>query len=172
MFLKVCGMREPSNIASVASLDPDLVGFIFYEQSPRSAVGIDALALKTVPKHKRVGVFVNESKDGILRKIQQYDLSYIQLHGDEPVELIKEILSVADVRVIKVFRVFDQLPLADMEPYEDVCSYFLMDTKSEKYGGSGKKFNWQILEGYHLRTPVIMSGGIDLDDIESIKNMG
>ena len=88
MKLKVCGMKYLENIQRVAELQPDYLGFIFYEKSKRNFDGI----IPELPKSiKKVGVFVNETIDEVLSKIRKHDLQTVQLHGDETVTSINEL---------------------------------------------------------------------------------
>ncbi len=87
--LKICGMRDPDNIAAVAALQPDLMGFIFYPQSPRYAGNSDSTTIHNITADiAKVGVFVNADIAQIAGYVQRYGLSHVQLHGDEPASLI------------------------------------------------------------------------------------
>lgn len=165
--LKVCGMREAANIEALLALKPDYVGMIFYPKSKRYVSedpGVDKAGVK------RVGVFVNAGVDDIIEKARQFSLDMIQLHGDESVAEAQQLRS-AGLQVMKVFGITDQLPLEQMEALLPVTDYFLFDTKTPGYGGSGRKFNWKILSDYNLDQPFFLSGGIDLEDIEDIKRL-
>lgn len=167
MKVKVCGLAQPDNIALVAALNPDLMGFIFYPQSQRAATGLDPTALDVIPSHiERVGVFVNQSTDFIEQTIRCYSLSMVQLHGHESPEQCARIRS--KVGVIKVRSIACREDFALMEDYAAVCDYFLLDTATPLYGGSGLQFDWRILEGYHLDKPFFLSGGISLSDTARI----
>lgn len=168
MKLKVCGMRERQNIVELGSVSPDFIGFIFYQKSPRYVGRAD---FETLPATtKRVGVFVNPTENEVKEKVGEFELDIIQLHGDEPVEFVMK-LQKTGLSVIKVFSVMDELPLEKMKNYEPYVDFFLLDTKTPAYGGSGEKFDWRMLERYNLSKPFFLSGGIDLDDIEEVKNL-
>ncbi|HEV8514871.1 MAG TPA: phosphoribosylanthranilate isomerase, partial [Cyclobacteriaceae bacterium] len=101
--LKVCGMREADNIVEVTSLQPDYMGFIFYEKSKRF-VGDKFFISNEFPQTiRRVGVFVNEKVDTILRQVSRHKLDYVQLHGSEPPDDCKALIE--RVGVIKVFSI-------------------------------------------------------------------
>jgi len=109
MKLKVCGMRDSQNIAQVTALQPDFIGFVFYESSQRF-VGdkLDEEQLQTLNgKIQKVGVFVNAEKEYILEQVKKYGLDLIQLHGDETVEFCFELKSYR-LKVMKVFRIDTQ----------------------------------------------------------------
>lgn len=172
MKWKVCGMRDRNNIIEVLGLQPDLMGFIFYEKSPRF-LGKDPEVLKGIDfgNTKKVGVFVNHDYEQIVKMVKSFHLDFVQLHGDEDITLAKKLKS-NGIRIIKVFRVKDQLPEMEMKAFEFVADHFLLDTKTEKYGGSGERFDWDILRTYKHKTPLIISGGIDLEGIELLKESG
>jgi phosphoribosylanthranilate isomerase len=171
MKLKVCGMREADNIRAVEGLDIDYMGFIFYPQSPRyiSPDAPDAQetreAIRSCRKRK-VGVFVNAPLEEILQTSVNYCLDVIQLHGDEPESLVLK-LKERGFEVIKSVAIDAHTSLS----YKDILQlpdYLLFDTKSSAYGGSGKRFDWRILDEYTGNTPFILSGGITLDNCKDI----
>ena len=170
--IKVCGMTQPDNIRDVASCNPDYLGFIFYDKSKRF-VGeeLETEVLNGInPSIKKVGVFVNHSTLYIENKIKKYGLSLIQLHGDESVEQCKELKS-KGYTIVKVFQVDNDFDFRVIEPYKKQVDYFLFDTKSEGYGGTGKKFDWSIFDRYDNEVPLFLSGGLDIESIEEIKKL-
>ena len=168
--LKVCGMRNPENIQGLIELKPDFMGFIFYPKSPRYAEGLDEDLIMRVPiSIHKVGVFVNEEVGKIVETAEKYGLEYIQLHGDEDLSFANSIKE-HGLKVIKVFRVMDSVPFF-AKNYQGIADYFLFDTASLNYGGSGRHFDWNILKSYNLDVPFFLSGGIQLEDIQTIKSM-
>lgn len=167
MKLKICGMKYANNIQEVAALQPDYLGFIFYEKSPRFFNG----KLPELPKSiQKVGVFVNASMNDILQKIKEYDLQVVQLHGNETPEIC-EVLKIINVAVIKAFSVNDNFDFKILALYESACDYFLFDTKGKYHGGNGTAFNWEILKNYSSKKPFFLSGGIGLEEINKIKKL-
>ena len=152
---KVCGLRD--NIAEVVALQPDFVGFIFYKKSPRY-VGenfvLPEIANSTINK---VGVFVNEAFDVVYNTILKYKLDYAQLHGNESPGYCEK-LKRQGIKIIKAFQVDEHFDFGELEAYESVTDYFLFDTKTKQYGGSGKSFDWQILNSYLLEKKYFLSG--------------
>lgn len=167
MKLKICGMKYQKNITEVAQLLPDYMGFIFYDKSPRYFEGAMPKIPETVQK---VGVFVDGNLDELLDKIRKYNLQLVQLHGNESPEYC-QLAQCLNVKIIKVFSVDDSFDFGVISAYENVCDYFLFDTKGEKPGGNGQRFNWQILENYTSKKPLFLSGGIGLSEIQKIKVM-
>lgn len=166
--IKICGMKMPSNILDVAALQPDFMGFIFYPRSPRFAEPLDKETLDSLPQSiKKIGVFVNETLENILTSVYKYKLDGVQLHGTEMSSMCEE-LREAGYIVIKAFPIAEAYNFKVTTKYKGSCDYFLFDTKTDAYGGSGLKFNWEILNEYKGNTPFLLSGGIAADDAEAI----
>jgi phosphoribosylanthranilate isomerase len=166
MKIKVCGMRYPENIKGLVKLSIDFMGLIFYEKSPRFVEGIDLSGLSALPK--RVGVFVDAEMDYITEVANKYGLSLIQLHGNESPDFCKRL---PGLKIIKAFSIPEYSDFEQTKPYEGIADYFLFDTKTPQHGGSGQKFDWNILNEYKGDTPFFLSGGISLEDAERIKQI-
>ena len=162
-LLKVCGMREAENIREVEQLSIDLMGFIFWPKSSRYVSERPAYLPTTC---KRVGVFVDERIEEVQRIAKEYALDFIQLHGHETPDYIRQL---DDLSIIKAFNIATADDFAACSPYEGLVDYFLFDTKGKSVGGNGEKFDWSVLKAYHGRTPFLLSGGIGPDDATRIK---
>lgn len=168
--LKVCGMRNASNILEVASLGPDYLGFIFYKKSPRY-VGEDFNIPNDFPATiKRVGVFVDEITETIKALWEKHDLTFIQLHGNESAGQCRS-LKDTGLGVIKVFSVDDEFDFDRTVVYKSHVDYFLFDTKGKYHGGNAKTFNWEILKKYDQEIPFFLSGGISPENIAMIRSL-
>lgn len=190
MNLKVCGMNH--NPEEVAQLQPDYLGFIFWEPSSR-------YFSREIPKLpssiKKVGVFVDAPLEVVLEKIGNYQLDAVQLHGKESAVYCKELkesflsfraqsrnlkefhenvistaLDLTKIDIIKVFSIKDDFDFDVLKDYEEVCDYFLFDTKGKLPGGNGYTFDWSVLEKYPSDKPYFLSGGIGLDSIEKLQD--
>lgn len=157
-------MRDSENIRAIEQTKADLIGFIFHPKSPRFVASLPEYMPK---KQKRVGVFVNASLEQILAKAQKFSLEYIQLHGDEPPAFCSELKN-RGLKVIRAQRIANADDIIRAESY-NMADLMIFDTKTELYGGSGKKFNWQLLENYKGCVPFLLSGGIRSDTFEEIK---
>lgn len=168
MIVKVCGMRDGDNIRALEKLDIDWMGFIFYPGSPRCVTGGEeqAAAIRSCSK-VRVGVFVNEQPEEIVRKASGCRLNRIQLHGDESPDVCRR-LKDAGYGVVKAFSVSSAADLQHTPDYEPFVEYFLFDTKGSERGGTGKRFEWSLLEAYRGRTPFLLSGGIGAEHITDL----
>jgi phosphoribosylanthranilate isomerase len=165
MKIKVCGMKYPDNISAVAALQPDYMGFIFYPQSPRFIEKVEVIGLSAL----KTGVFVNEQTERIVKLIDQYQLSAIQLHGSESPQFCK--LFKGKIIVIKAFGVDQNFDFEGLNDYKDSVDYFLFDTKTSKHGGSGQTFDWNALSNYKLDIPFFLSGGLSLENLEEVKKI-
>lgn len=157
-------MRQGDNILAVDALGVDLMGFIFFDRSARY---VDSLPSHMPRLAKRVGVFVNATIDEIERRVELFNIDYVQLHGAEPVEQCAA-LKRSGVGVIKAFSVDAGFDFATVAPYGEYCDMFIFDTACSGYGGSGQSFDWSLLDGYRGQTPFLLSGGISLENIESL----
>ncbi|MEP2280818.1 phosphoribosylanthranilate isomerase [Maribacter sp.] len=168
MKLKICGMKL--NTTEVAQLRPDYLGFIFWEPSSRFFKGEIPELPHTISK---VGVFVDAEFDYVIDMTSKYQLQGIQLHGHESPEYCTKIATELKklkykVDIIKVFSIKDEFDFEVLKPYENVCDYFLFDTKGKLPGGNGYTFNWSVLKNYPSTKPFFLSGGIGLNNLNKI----
>ena len=172
MKLKVCGMKYQENMKQVAALQPDYLGFIFYEKSARFFKGVIPQFVENI---KKVGVFVNAEMDEIIEKINTFNLNTIQLHGNETPEFcaaLRRLYPVTDgeesIEIIKVFSIKEEFNFEILKPYEKVCDYYLFDTKGALPGGNGYAFDWKVLKNYPSTKPYFLSGGIGFNEIDNL----
>lgn len=196
LLIKVCGMRDADNIQQVAQLDIDLMGFVFYPQSPRFVKMISSNAglipdyseerlrnananqqapIPSAKEPQRVGVFVDEMPQTIVTRIYNHRLQYVQLHGEESPTMIDNLKRTLipdiapNIKVIKALSVASKEDVARYKDYEGLVDLFLFDTRCPTMGGSGKQFDWDVLSAYNGHTPFLLSGGIGPDDAERVR---
>ena len=169
MKLKVCGMKYVDNLMMIAQLQPDYLGFIFYDKSKRNFEGV----IPKLPNGiKKTGVFVNEYLEIVVSLVEEYQLEAIQLHGEESPEYIQALKGhLPTVEIIKVFGIKDTFDFSVLESYLNNVDYFLFDTKGKERGGNGVKFDWTVLKSYPFDKPFFLSGGIGLEDIDEVKKI-
>lgn len=170
MRVKVCGMTGIDQVRQLDAMGVDFAGFIFYPKSPRYVVR--HLTGEQVKKARlrlgKVGVFVNATYDEVMRQVDDYGLDMVQLHGDETPRFCEQLANY--ITVIKVFRMSENDPIDwIIRPYQDSCDMFLFDTEGVGYGGTGKKFNWDVLKNANIDKLFFLSGGIELGDVERLK---
>ena len=180
--LKVCGLTKLDQIVELMQMNIDFLGFIFYEKSPRYVLNALTLnEIKSIQHRGKVGVFVNENIATILEISEKAGLNYIQLHGDENdffISELKEKLN-QEIKIIKVFRIPIIIPrneesqrfFTSLLAVQNDIDYVLFDTDSKSFGGTGKTFDWQILNELEINIPYFLSGGISAENIENIKQL-
>lgn len=162
MLVKVCGMRQVDNIQALAELDIDYMGFIFYKNSKRY---VQHPPLTQIPPAiKKVAVFVNPTFAEVQQRIQE-GFQHIQLHGNESPDFCQSIKT-SGITLIKAFGVQDNMDWEPLAAYLEVADYFLFDTSSTAYGGTGTTFDWSLLQAYPYDKPYFLSGGLDLSNIQ------
>jgi phosphoribosylanthranilate isomerase len=173
MRIKVCGLTTENQIKRLDQISQiDFLGFIFYSKSKRFFNQLPILTKNS----KRVGVFVNEEIDKIIDIASFHQLDYIQLHGDEDVIYCRKMMNQImmtnqQLSIIKAYGVDDNFDFKQLTEFESLVDYFLFDTKTENYGGSGKAFNWEIINHYQGNIPFLLSGGIKIEMSDEIKNI-
>ena len=190
-------MREPENIRAVSALGIDMIGFVFWPESPRFVRMISSQA-GIIPDYsverlnkgrgkveapadevvlpKRVGVFVDDMPQSIVTRVFNYDLDYVQLHGEESRVMIENLRRTLEpdiksgVKIIKALSIGSPEDVSRYKEYEGVVDLFVFDTKCKTVGGSGEQFDWDVLKRYDGQTPFLLSGGIGPDDVERVKS--
>ena len=168
MKIKICGLKFESNILGLSKLEPDYMGFIFWEKSKRLVIGSTPNLSQT--KIKKTGVFVNADFEKIKDKVRVHKLEAIQLHGLESPEFCEKIKNLG-VEIIKAFSIDENFNFNILEKYELCSDYFLFDTKGKSPGGNGISFDWEILRNYKYEKKFFLSGGISIESINAIKKI-
>lgn len=172
LLIKVCGMRDTDNIRQVEALTPDMMGFICWEGSRRHVSRLPDYLPETC---RRVGVFVNPEIGYVQERLKTFHLDLVQLHGHETPEFCRSVKeeglkSGHALQIIKAFGVAPDEPFPHTEDYEADCDFFLFDTRCPTAGGSGRTFDWDVLQNYHGHTPFFLSGGIGTDSTDRLRS--
>jgi len=187
MKVKVCGMCDGENIRQVAELGVDYIGMVFWPQSPRyvsmvpSRAGIlpdRVVEGWTKPLAQAVGVFVDDMPQNIVTRVVNYRLDVVQLHGHETPTLVRNLRATLTtggdkaiapgLQLWKAISVAKREDVAQWRQYADCADAFLFDTRCEGVGGSGRQFDWSVLEAYDGEKPFWLSGGIGPDDARRV----
>lgn len=172
MKIKVCGITALEQMQELASMKVDFVGMIFYPGSKRFAGEVLKSFQDDIKELdiKKIGVFVNSTQSEVLDAVRKYGLYAVQLHGDEDAAYCKQLMG--ETVVIKAFRIDKDSNIDTMAAsYTDACHFYLFDTATVGYGGSGKHFDWIILNEAKIDKPFFLSGGISLADADAIKKI-
>ena len=165
MKWKVCGMRDPKNVAEIAALQPDYMGFILWDGSKRYCPDPPE-----VPESiTKVGVFVDAPLDEIEYAITTFNLGAVQLHGNETPSHCRALQS--KTQVIKAFGIGEGFDFDVLIDYLPFCDFFLFDTKGPLPGGNGISFDWTLLQKYYFDLPFFISGGIGVAEIAKINDI-
>ena len=181
MNIKVCGITQLKQLQELDAMDIDFVGLNFYKESPRYVTGkISGEELRKGDFDiKKVGVFVNETIDKIMKTVEEYNLDIVQLHGDETPSLCRRLSE--ETEVIKTFCVNGEKNIDELiKRYDDACDYYLFDTSPPdpllkergelpSFGGTGKQFDWNLLTTSRIEKPFFLAGGIGLLDVPKVK---
>lgn len=169
MRVKVCGMTQAEQVEELVRMGVTFAGFIFYPKSPRYVFKhMTTSQIRKENNLNKVGVFVNAGIDEVLHMVDECRLHMVQLHGDETPKYCEKIADY--VSVVKAFRISDNDNIDWMtRPYMDVCDMFMFDTMGAGYGGTGKKFNWDMLKQATVGKPFFLSGGIEPGDAQNLK---
>jgi len=164
--IKVCGITDENNFSELKKYQIDYFGFIFYEKSPRYILNNpDHIFIKNIKN--KVAVFVDENIDTVLNIIEKYNFSYVQLHGNESIDYCIK-LKKKGIKIIKSYLIRTQEDFKSIKLDKESVDYFLFDYKSDKYGGSGKTFDWEILNNKVFDKPFFLSGGLSLGNLNNI----
>lgn len=165
-IIKVCGMRDASNIRAVEATGPDLMGFICWPGSKRYV----SAKPDYLPACKRVGVFVDPTVTQVLEAREMLGLDYIQLHGHESLSVCQSLSKATGLRIIKAISVLTTKDVQRARDYEGTAHLLLFDTKCPCVGGSGRQFDWDVLKTYEGSTPFLLSGGIGPEDVQRVRS--
>ena len=167
MKVKVCGITNQTAI--IDSLGIDYIGHIFWEPSKRY-VSPEQIALQST-NNKRVGVFVDESIETVIKIANRLNLKGVQLHANEDAKYLQELKAeLPDTLIIKAVPIATTDDLVHLNRLDKVVDLFIFDTKGKLPGGNGTQFDWNILSNYKGTTPFLLSGGIGPGDINAIRN--
>jgi len=171
MRIKVCGMTKAAQVRELDAMGVEFAGFIFYPKSKRYVLQhMPPSEIRSIKgRINKVGVFVNEDEDVLLNRVDDCGLYLVQLHGDESPRYCERIANY--ITVVKAFRLSEDDNIEwKIRDYMDSADMFLFDTEGAGYGGTGKKFNWEMLKEADIRKPFFLSGGIQPEDVDALKD--
>ena len=173
--IKFCGLTNYNDVAFAKKNNIYWIGFIFVKGSSRFIEISKAKEIisKFDNNMNIVGVFV-DANDKWIKLALEAGINHIQLHGEESPKRCEEIKSLFKVPIIKAIPIEKEEDLKNIEIYNDVCDYFLLDKKNinkEGFnGGTGENFDWNIIsknkEWLNEYKPWILSGGLNINNIQ------
>jgi phosphoribosylanthranilate isomerase len=166
LLVKICGNTNLDDARAALKYGADMLGFIFYEKSPRyitpEKAGEIIGRLRKDFSFMSVGVFVNPAKEYVDKILKTADINILQFHGEEPLSFIQ----CFNKKIIKAFRIKCSSDILKCDEFRSV-DYFLLDAFTENaYGGTGKIFKWGLLKNFKYMDRLILAGGIGSDNIK------
>jgi len=176
--IKICGLTRPQDVEAALLYGADMLGFIVEANSPRR-LSVEQAAQLSRPAFsaaKRVAVTVNADEDVLDRICADMRPDFIQFHGDESPKIIRYVGSFTGIRAIKAIAIRERADLEQIEAYTGCVDYILLDAKAPKgetqRGGHGMSFDWDVLKGFTAKTPLILAGGLNPQNITAAKRTG
>lgn len=161
-WIKICGLTDPQNALDCVHLGADAIGLVFFKQSPRNvSIKKAAQITRSLPDPVlTIGVFVNESYDTIMERVLACNLKGVQLHGDEPPELVDQ-LRKENLVVIKAFFA-NRSPFLNQASAYETASFCLVEYgKGPLPGGNALAWKYELSLQLPTSTPVVLAGGLD-----------
>jgi phosphoribosylanthranilate isomerase len=170
-LVKICGLSTAPTLDAALDAGADMVGFVFFEKSPRHLQLEQAKALAArVDGRARIAVLTVDASDEALRAIiDAAQPDFLQLHGRETPARVGELKRLFGLPAIKAIGVSAAADLAAAQSYVDIADRLLFDAKAPKDarhpGGNGVAFDWRLLAGLDLSQPWLLSGGLDASNV-------
>jgi phosphoribosylanthranilate isomerase len=171
LLIKICGLKTPDALDAALNAGADMVGFVFFEPSPRhlGVAAARALGERVNGKARKVALSVDASDDLLAAVIEALRPDLLQLHGQETPERVVAVRARFGIPVIKALPVETREDLSRIPPYAKVSDWMLFDARAPREatrpGGLGKAFDWHLLEKLDLPVPFMLSGGLDAGNV-------
>jgi len=171
LIVKICGLSTPEALDAALDAGADMVGFVFFEASPRHVAFETARALgaRVKGKAKKVALSVDASDELLSKIVDALSPDMLQLHGKESPERVSAVRARFDLPTIKALAIEAKADLAQVKSYASVSDWILFDAKAPanatRPGGLGKPFDWVLLSGAIPGVPVILSGGLSVENV-------
>ena len=163
--VKICGITNSADALSAIDAGTNLLGFNFYEKSPRHITEAEAAKIRAqLPKKvEAVGIFVNAPPDNVASLCKSLKLDAVQLHGDETPDSVAQIARL--IPVIKAFRVEPEFPLATLDEYREAFAFLFDAALAGQYGGTGRTTDWDVARRAALNRRIILAGGLKVENV-------
>ncbi len=163
--VKICGITNSADAFAAIDAGANLLGFNFYEKSPRHITEAEAAKIRArLPKKiKAVGIFVNASPAEVTALRKSLKLDAVQLHGDETPDSVAQIARL--MPVIKAFRVEPEFPLATLDEYREAFAFLFDAAHTGQYGGTGRTTDWDLARRAALSRRIILAGGLKVENV-------
>ena len=165
VLVKICGITNWPDARAACEAGANLLGFNFYEKSPRHLAPADAskICAQLPPGVEPVGIFVNSKPAAVASLCSSLRLDVAQLHGDETPPAVAKVA--AAVRVLKAFRVGPDFSLATLDAYPDAFAFLFDAAYAGQYGGTGRTTDWALARRAALTSRIILAGGLKVENV-------
>src|ERR1700676_5136091 len=171
VLIKICGLNTPTALDAALDGGADLVGFVFFQHSPRH-IGFEAarmLGEQVQGRARKVAVSVDANDELLKKCIAALKPDLLQLHGREPPERVAVIRSRFGLPVMKALPISERADLSSVHLHANVADLLMFDARAPREatrpGGLGMPFDWRLLENLALRAPFVLSGGLDAGNV-------
>ncbi len=165
VLVKICGITNWPDARAACEAGANLLGFNFYEKSPRHLAPADAAKIRAQlpPGVEAVGIFVNAKPAAVTSLCSSLRLDAAQLHGDETPPAVAQVA--ATIRVLKAFRVGPDFSLATIDAYPDAFAFLFDAAHTGQYGGTGRTTDWALARRAALTSRIILAGGLKVESV-------
>lgn len=166
--VKICGLTDPGQAAECVSLGADAIGLVFYRKSPRFVSTDRAVDIcsSLSPSVITTGVFVNETYDFIMKRVDTCSLKAVQLHGSETPELVDK-LAVTGVAVIKALFAGKNPCLNDAVMFNRASAFLVEYGRGVLPGGNAEKWDWGMAKQVKTDHALILAGGLTPENVKT-----
>jgi phosphoribosylanthranilate isomerase len=171
LLIKICGLKTPEALDAALTAGADMVGFVFFEPSPRHVTlhAARALGEQVKGRARKVALSVNADDEMLGESIDALKPDLLQLHGQEPPERVAVVRSRFRLPVMKALAISAREDLSPVRLYAKVADWILFDARAPRDatrpGGLGRTFDWRLLENLDLPVPFMLSGGLDPSNV-------
>ncbi len=166
-LIKICGLTQPDNALACAQAGADAIGLVFFKKSLRNVSMEQANTItKTLPNHVlSCGVFVNESFEYIMERVEKCGLKAVQLHGAEPPELVDRLAN-ENLMVIKALFAAAKPDLSQAHLYPSTSFCLVEYGKGILPGGNARSWDYSLSAGLNTQVPLMLAGGLSVENIQ------
>ena len=171
--VKICGLKTINQVNASVKGNAEMIGLMFYNKSPRY---INIKTAKRLSKYagkkiQRVGICANMKLPKIKKIIENVKLDYLQFHGTETLDFLKNIKKIKKIKIIKAIKISNQNDIKKIKVFKNICDYILIDSKivtknKLNFKKKSSKSNWELLKNIENKKLLILSGAINIKNLE------
>jgi phosphoribosylanthranilate isomerase len=165
--VKICGLSSAATLDAALEARADMVGFVFFEPSPRnlSLAQARSLATRVRGRAQKVALTVDADDAKLEAIVDALAPDILQLHGKESPQRVRAIRARFGIPIMKAIGIAARGDLERSHVYAEAADTLLFDAKPAPEavlpGGNGRAFDWSILSDFAAEQPWMLSGGLD-----------